>query len=212
MVADYGDILAYSEVDAALATRFPGVQVIPTNVPSFQTVIASFVDSQIARQPLDPERHCILINVDGRTHTDKPLPNGEGAPLVCATLDSDSGLLVVSPNAGFSLSLLKPRIRECYVFNNGNGGSQFRSRDVFPGCLFMAKALRSANRSQLPALPLAKIPDLDPAQPLVLWVDGFGNVKTSITRVQARQLGWVGNQELPLTSWSEARAQTIPCP
>lgn len=185
LVADYGDGLAYTEVDAALSVRFPGVQVIPTNVLPLRTEVAGFVTAQIARRALDPQRHCILINVDGRTHTDKPLPNGEGAPFVCATLDS--GLRVFSPNSGYSLSWLKGRMVTCQKLSDGNGGSQFRSRDVFPQ--LMSAVIGGAN-GNFPDLPLDQIPDFDPAEPLVLWVDGFGNVKTSITRAQAKPLGW----------------------
>lgn len=193
LVADYSDRLAYTEVDVALAVVFPGVQVISTNVPPFRTEVAGFVACQIARAGLDPQRHCLLINVDGRTHTDQPLVNGEGAPFVCVTLDS--GLRVFSPNAGSSLSLLKSRIVACHQLSNGNSKSQFRSRDGFPQ--LMARVVRGAN-GNFPDLALDQIPDFNPPESLVLWVDGFGNVKTSITRSQAVRLGWKSGAQIML--------------
>ena len=204
LVADYGDGLAYAEVDAALASQFPRVQVICVDVPRFETVVAGFAASQIARARLDPERHCILINVDGRTHTDKPLTNGEGAPFVCATLDSD--LRVFGPNAGDSFSFLRRRIVACQKLSNGNGKSQFRSRNVFPE--LMARVLRGAN-GRFPDLPLDQIPKLSPP-PMVLWVDGFGNVKTALTLSQAKQLGWKSGASLMLMVGGRGADYAVP--
>lgn len=185
IVADYGDSLAFAEVDAALVAQFPGVRTVPVRVPQYRTEVAGFVAAQLARRALDPRRVAILINVDARTHTSEPLPDGAGSPFVCATLDS--GLRVFSPASGFCLSFLRDRIARAEVLLTGAGSGQFRSRDDFPR--FMAEVFRGNGHAHTP-FPLDQIPEFQPAQPVVLEMDGYSNVKTSITRTQAEALGW----------------------
>lgn len=193
VVADYGDPLAFAEVDAALVTQFPWVRTVPVHVPKYRTDVAGFVASQLARRALDPRRAAILINVDGRTHTAEPLPDGAGAPFVCATLDS--GLRVFSPASGFCLNFLRRRIVCAEVLLSSAGSGQFRSRDNFPP--LMAEVFRGNGHARAP-FPLDQIPEFQPAQPVVLWIDGYGNVKTSITYTQAEALGWKPGQVIEI--------------
>jgi hypothetical protein len=194
VIADYGDGLALREVALALQCALPGVSITYLNVPAFNTIGAGFAASQLARRTLrDPGRTALLINVDPRFQTETPLPDGAGAPFFCARLDS--GVWVFSPNAGFSLSFVKPRIRELAQLSGGAGSGQFRSRDDFPD--LMAQALRQNGQklSELSQL-LTTIPDFAPAGVVALWVDGYGNVKTSLTRGQAVAQGWAPGQQL----------------
>ncbi|MDO8505703.1 MAG: SAM-dependent chlorinase/fluorinase [bacterium] len=184
VVADYGQVgdLAWTELRIALASQCRGWQMFSTVVPKFNTPAAGFVAAQIARG-LDRINACILINVDPRTDNRKVVRDGAGAPFVCAVLDN--GVLVFSPNAGYSLAFLKSRIKNLYILHNGGANGQFRSRDLFPG--LMAQVERTGFVG-FQKFDLAKIPD--PPTQVVGYVDGYGNVKTTMTRSQARVAGW----------------------
>lgn len=190
VVADYGQPgdLAWAELSAALSAPILGCQMIPVVVPRFNTIAAGFVAAQLARR-LNRPGNGILINVDPRTDHTRPVADGAGAPFVCAVLKND--LLVFSPNAGHSLSSLKAHIRACYLLHEGGANGQFRSRDLFPGlmALVVRKGLtKSKWFDGFNQFDLAKIPDL-PAQ-VVGYVDGYGNVKTTMTLSHAIAAGW----------------------
>lgn len=190
VVADYGPVgdLAWSELYAALMRQLLGWQMIATVVPKFNTVAAGFASAQLARG-LNSTSDGILINVDPRTDSGTPVADGAGAPFVCAVLDN--GVRVFSPNAGYCLSFLRPRIKACYLLHAGGANGQFRSRDLFPR--LMALVTRNGLQKSkwfdgFNQFDLAKIPDSPPQ--VVAFVDGYGNVKTTMTLSQAIAEGW----------------------
>lgn len=87
-----------------------------------------------------------------------------------------NGVKVVGVLAGYTLSFIKHHAQVLHTVKVSRGGSQFRSRDVFPNA---AAAIASGDLSLLgDVLKPSQIPD--PPTDRVAWVDGYGNIKTSI--------------------------------
>ena len=81
---------------------------------------------------------------------------------------------ILAVNSGYSLSFLKPAIKEARIVAVENEGSQFRSRDFYP------KVLGEIARDDY-----SRITDREPEIPdmprnVVCFTDGYGNLKTSI--------------------------------
>jgi hypothetical protein len=87
-----------------------------------------------------------------------------------------NGVKVVGVNAGFTLSFIKHHAEVLRMVKVSRGGSQFRSRDVFPPA---AAAIASEDFSLLGD---ELLPDQIPNVPVdrVAWIDGYGNIKTTI--------------------------------
>jgi S-adenosylmethionine hydrolase len=83
---------------------------------------------------------------------------------------------VVGVLAGYTLSLIKSEALQINTIKVSRGGSQFRSRDVFPQA---AAAIALGDYSLLgdEIIP-AQIPDLPTDR--VAWIDGYGNIKITI--------------------------------
>ncbi|HEY9736840.1 MAG TPA: hypothetical protein V6D06_11175, partial [Trichocoleus sp.] len=87
-----------------------------------------------------------------------------------------NGVRVVGVNAGYTLSFIQPQAQVLQTVNVSRGGSQFRSRDVFPTA---AAAIVQGDFSLLgDSLGTDQIPAVPPDR--VAWVDGYGNIKTTI--------------------------------
>ena len=173
VVADYGHgDLAFAEVCQRLALHLPQATLVATPVPSFDTVSAGFCVAQLALTP-GPRGRVVFHNVAPRGDTPDPRPGNQGERLLCARLAGD--VLVVGPNAGHSFSFVRDEavtLREVPV---GAAGSQFRSRDFFPALL--ARIVDGEETS----LGEAVARDAVPPRPerCVVYVDGYGNLKTS---------------------------------
>lgn len=168
LVADYGPgDLAAAEVAQRLALHLPGAQVHYTPVPPFDTVSAGFCVAQLALTE-GPEDRVVYCNVAPRADEDAPRDHNEGERLVAARLAS--GVLVVAVDSGHTFSFLRDEaLREVRFPETG---SQFRSRDAFPGVV-----AQLASGSDLYGDPIEPPPPA-PAE-AVLYTDGYGNLKTS---------------------------------
>jgi len=172
LVADYGHgDLAFAEVVQRLALHLPEATVVPTPVPAFDTVSAGFRVAQLALT-LGPAR-MIFHNVAPRSDTPDPRPGNQGERLVCATLPGE--VLVVGPNAGHAFSFLRDEALSLREVPYGAAGSQFRSRDFFPELL--ARVVRGDESCLGDDVGDGAIDDLPEHQ--VVYVDGYGNLKTS---------------------------------
>ncbi len=173
VVADYGHgDLAFAEVCQRLALHIPEATLVTVPVPAFDTVSAGFCVAQLALTPGPPDR-VVFHNVAPRGDTPDPRPGNQGERLVCAHLDG--GVLVIGPNAGHTFSFVSEEalaIREVVV---GAAGSQFRSRDFFPELL--ARIVTGDESCLGESLPPDGVAPLPPR--CVVYVDGYGNVKTS---------------------------------
>ncbi len=170
VVADYGTgDLAFAEVRQRLALLLPDADVSAIPVPPFDTVSAGFCVAQLAFGDGPPDR-VIYANVAPRQDEDEPRQDNAGEGLAAARLDS--GVLVVGVASGASLSFLAGDGVPVRAVDVPDAGSQFRSRDVFPAAV---AALATGDDSLLgPEIAVAPAPDR-----AVVYVDGYGNLKTS---------------------------------
>jgi hypothetical protein len=178
LVCDYapGD-LAWAEILSALSDSIPSeVRLFQTSVASFDTVALGFIIAQLAgrTRPLDAPKGIYFGNCAPRKDKATARTDNEGEGLVYAKLKNGSELLVV--NSGYSLSFVKPQIEVLHGTVAASKGSQFRSRDYFPGVV--ARCLNGDLTYRTEALNLDVIPDA-PAS-VVAYIDSFGNLKTSI--------------------------------
>jgi hypothetical protein len=175
VVADYGHgDLAFAEVAQRLALHLDRATVVATPVPPFDTLSAGFCIGQLALTEGPPGR-VVFHNVAPRADEDDPRPDNEGEELVAAW--TDAGILVLGPNAGHVLSFLRGRLGRAHTVQLPGGGSQFRSRDFFPALL--AELAAGRDRSLGGTLDPGAIPPVP--EETVVYVDGYGNLKTSWT-------------------------------
>jgi S-adenosylmethionine hydrolase len=174
LIADYGaGDPAFAEVKQRLLVEIPDAQIHELSVPPFSTLATGFWIAQLGLNP-GPAERLIYHNCAPRQDDPEARRDNEGEGLTYALLSN--GVKVVGVNAGYTLSFIKDSAKELYVLKVSRGGSQFRSRDVFPAA---AAAIANNDSSLLgEALKPEQIPDV----PLnrVAWVDGYGNIKTTI--------------------------------
>lgn len=173
LIGDYGvDDLAWAEVEAALRHNVPDCQGISrTALPAFDTWACAIALLQIHQQA--GKNDIVFHNVAPRKDDTGPRADNEGEAL-CAGW-SDRGALLVGPDSGYSWSLVGPLLRSLHRVKCSTGGSQFRSRDIFPQTipLILANAPGTLDKAEHPTHPL-------PAD-RVLLTDGYGNIKTSLS-------------------------------
>lgn len=150
------------------------LNVIATSVPSFDTISTGFLLSQFALGE-HPEGMVMYVNTAPRKEVTAAMVNNAGEKLVYAKLKN--GVEVVAVNSGYSLSWIKPYIAELRIIEVENEGSQFRSRDFFPRAV--ADILHGKHEARLRE---SVDPTLlqDPLENRAIWIDGFGNIKTSM--------------------------------
>jgi S-adenosylmethionine hydrolase len=174
LIADYGTgDPAFTEVTQRLLKALPQAQIHPLSVPPFNTLATGFWIAQLGLNPGLADR-LIYHNCAPRQDDPEARQDNEGEGLTYALLPN--GVKVVGVNAGYTLAFIKEHAKALHAVNVSRGGSQFRSRDVFPPA---AAAIAQSDFSLLgEALNPAQLPDA----PLdrIAWVDGYGNIKTTI--------------------------------
>jgi len=177
LIADYGTgDPAFSEVVQRLAIHLNGAQILPLSVPPFATLATGFWLAQLGLNPA-PVDTFIYHNCAPRKDDAQPRSDNEGEGLVYALLPG--GVRTLGVFAGYTLSFIAPRATELRWVNVSRAGSQFRSRDIFPAALGRLLAGDpdllgdKLDPAALPALPGDRI----------AWVDGFGNIKTTIADI-----------------------------
>jgi hypothetical protein len=174
IIADYGTgDPAFAEVAQRLLATFPTAQFHTLSVPPFSTLATGFWIAQLGLNP-GPRDRLIYHNCAPRKDDLEARANNEGEGLTYALLPN--GVKVVGVNAGFTLSFIKDWATTLRVVNVSRGGSQFRSRDVFPPA---ATAILQDDFSLL-GDPLNPQQILDVPGDRVAWIDGYGNIKTTI--------------------------------
>lgn len=174
IIADYGTgDPAFAEVAQRLLTTLSGAQLHSLSVPPFSTLATGFWIAQLGLNP-GPGDRLIYHNCAPRQDDPEARRNNEGEGLTYALLSN--GVKVVGVNAGYTLSFIKDYAKVLRVVNVSRGGSQFRSRDVFPPA---AAAIMQDDFSLLGEdLSSEQIPDVPHDR--VAWIDGYGNIKTTI--------------------------------
>jgi hypothetical protein len=179
-VADYGvGDLAFAEVQQRLAALLPDVTVVPTPVPPLDSLSAGFVIGQLAGGDGPPER-AVFHNVAPRRDDEDAREGNEGEELVAARLAS--GVLIVGPRSSFVLSFVREEVAELHHVEVPGSTSQFRSRDAFPPVV--AELVRGGRAPLGEAVPASSIEPVPERR--VVYVDGYGNLKTSWTSAPGR--------------------------
>jgi S-adenosylmethionine hydrolase len=174
LIADYGTgDPAFAEVKQRLLLALPQAQIHELSVPPFSTLATGFWIAQLGLNPGASDR-LVYHNCAPRQDDPEARRDNEGEGLTYALLPN--GVKVVGVNAGYTLSFIKDHAKALHTVNVSRGGSQFRSRDVFPPA---AAAIANDDFSVLgDPLDPSQIPDA----PLdrVAWTDGYGNIKTTV--------------------------------
>jgi S-adenosylmethionine hydrolase len=179
LIADYGtNDPAFAEVSQRLLQDLPDAQIYCLSVPPFSTLATGFWIAQLGLNP-GPSDRLIYHNCAPRQDNPDARTDNEGEGLTYVLLPN--GVKVIGVWAGYTLSFLKNAAESIHTVQVSRGGSQFRSRDVFPSA---AASLVQGDRSLLgDKISPAQIPDVPSDR--VAWVDGYGNIKTTI------QADWV---------------------
>ncbi len=174
LIADYGiGDPAFAEVTQRLLMGLPSSQISLLSVPPFSTLATGFWIAQLGLNP-GPSDRLIYHNCAPRQDDSEPRLDNEGEGLTYALLPN--GVKVVGVNAGYTLSFIKDHAQVLHTVKVSRGGSQFRSRDVFPTA---AAAIALADFSLLgEELKPNQLPDAPCDR--VAWIDGYGNIKTTI--------------------------------
>lgn len=179
LVCDYGvGDPAFGEVSQRLLSLEPDLTVYPTSAPAFSTLATGFWIAQYAIQ-LHPEKFIIYSNTAPRRDTKQERKANEGEKFAYAKLQN--GVEIAAVNAEYCFSFVKHLIRDFHVVNIPNKGSQFRSRDFYPEAVV---GLLQGKHSQYvgEALQVSEILDI-PSHKLA-FVDGYGNLKTTIRKTE----------------------------
>lgn len=175
-VSDYGiGDPAFSEVSQRLLNFFADFQIINTSVPKFNTVATGFWISQLALGE-HPDEMMIFSNTAPRKDKLVERVANAGEKFTYALLKN--GVEITAVNAGFCFSFIKPFIKTLAEIKVKNHGSQFRSRDFYPQTT--AEIARGNKDILGKELSIDLIPDFPTNQ--IAWVDGYGNIKTTIRR------------------------------
>jgi hypothetical protein len=163
--------------------------ILPTSVPSMDTIGTGFLTCQLALGP-NPPGTVFYVNTAPRKERRGAMTNNAGEKLVWARVavpssadDAPREVELVAVNSGYSLSLLRDHIVELRRLEVPHDGSQFRSRDFFPAVVADILHGRHAERLLEPH-PVDELPAFP--ESAVMWTDGFGNIKTSIRRSAVR--------------------------
>ena len=176
IVADYGSgDLAFAEVVQRIKLHLPNAEPVLTPVPSFSTLAAGFCVAQLGLNEA-PSGTLVYHNVAPRTDEDTARRDNAGERLAFARLST--GVRIVGVNAGYTFAFIRDAATELRWAAVPAEGSQFRSRDLFPQA---AAAIALGQPDALAdEIGLGQIPDVPPNR--VAYIDGYGNLKTTITR------------------------------
>ena len=174
IIADYGQgDLAFAEVVQRLKVHLPDAEPMLVPVPAFATLAAGFCVAQLGLQAAPPGT-MIYHNVAPRQDDPAVRAGNEGERLAFARLPT--GVRVIGVNAGYAFSFIKDVAEELRWIASPAEGSQFRSRDLFPqaaAAIALGVGDMLGDDINEDALP-------EPPSSVVAYVDGYGNIKTTI--------------------------------
>src|SRR3954464_4413830 len=184
VIADYGPTgdLAFAEVVQRLKRHLPDAEPVLTPVPPFATLAAGFCVAQLGLGEA-PAGTLVYHNVAPRQEVEEAREANAGERLAFARLAT--GVRVVGVNAGHAFSFVRDAAEELRWAAVPAEGSQFRSRDLFP----QAAAAIALGRPDALGEPLR--PEDVPEGPghRAAYVDGYGNIKTTVAHDPGRVRG-----------------------
>jgi S-adenosylmethionine hydrolase len=176
LIADYGsNDPAFQEVEQRLLALYPEFKIAKTSVPPFNTTATGFWIYQFALG-IHPQSMMIYSNTAPRKDDKNQRNENAGENFLYAQLENGVDILAV--NAGYCFSFIKPYISRYTTLNIKNQGSQFRSRDFYPE----AAAKIALGDWDVIGRDLAKEMIPEPPKDTIAWVDGYGNIKTTIRK------------------------------
>jgi hypothetical protein len=185
IIADYGGgDLAFAEVVQRIKVYLPDAEPVLTPVPPFATLAAGFCVAQLGLNEA-PAGTIIYHNVAPRADDEEARTGNAGERLAFARLPT--GVRVIGVNAGYAFSFVREAAEELRWAAVAAEGSQFRSRDLFPQAaaaiaLGQPDALADKlRRTDIPTVPRGR----------VAYVDGYGNLKTTIAAADDARPGAV---------------------
>ncbi len=89
-----------------------------------------------------------------------------------------NGVEIIAVNSEYIFSFVKPILQEFKDINVSNQGTQFRSRDNYPS--IVSEVMHGDYHNLTENLSLSLIPDVPKSR--IAWIDGYGNIKTTIRR------------------------------
>lgn len=198
LICDYGiGDGAFAEVIQRFHQFDPAGHFQPLSVPAFATVTTGFWIVQLAIWNLT-QNVTIFSNTAPRHDDHNGREANAGEKFVIAELTN--GTKIGAVFAGYTFSFIKPYIKSIHEAQTPDRGSQFRSRDYFP------EAFYKTITGQLqpgPSIKLSDIPDAPANQ--IAYIDGYGNIKTTITSSQTR---FTAGQNISLTINSQTHTAT----
>ena len=173
VIADYGPgDLAFAEVAQRIKLFLPDAEPLYTPVPAFATLAAGLCVAQLGLNPAPPNT-LIYHNVAPRKDDKEGRADNEGERLAFARLPT--GVRVVGVNAGYTFSFVREDAEELRWASVPAGGSQFRSRDLFPEAA--GDIVAGSSGSLAGEIEPSKIPDVPTDR--IAYVDGYGSLKTT---------------------------------
>lgn len=196
-IADYGsDALATSEVLENIR-RFAGAPFFVRIIASrpFNTIHTSFLLEQLHRgmDEYQVGQTVFFLNTDPRTHTKEVVQAAGGSVFVAAYLRG--GAIVLTPNAGYCLSLIKNNIEKLVEIKVAADGTQFRSRDIFSSVVAKALAEDIDSFFENELSVEEKIPNV-PSGVFLLHNDNYGNMKLFLQKKELVRQGIYEGDEI----------------
>lgn len=182
LIADYGNgDPASQEVKQKIYQFLPEAHVDTLSVPPFNTLSTGFWNAQLGLNS-GPNNRVIYHNCAPRKDNLKARINNEGEGLTYVLLPN--GVKVIGVLAGYTLSFIKDCAEAIRVVNVPRVGSQFRSRDIFPQAV--AALIKNDFGLLGREISAQEIPNV--IENSIVWVDGYGNLKTTISFDEWRSL------------------------
>ena len=186
VVVDYAPSgLEFGEINSKFISFLDNpqnVHIQETSVPSLDTMAIGFVTAQYALAPQN-KRVVIYGNAAPRHRSEKAQKDNEDNGIKYAKLKN--GVEIINVDSEFAFGFVKNQIVEFKEIDCPNAGSQFRSRDFFPERV--AKIINGDYSVLGKDLDINDIPDIP--NNLVAWIDGFGNIKTTMRRSDLIKMG-----------------------
>lgn len=177
VVTDYGTgDPAFGEVSQRILSEIPEAQLHLTSVDAFDTLATGFWIYQFGMAP-HPTPMFIFANTAPRKDKTEAREHNEGERMMYGKLST--GVEILAVNAGYVFSFVKPYLTEFKVVDIANKGSQFRSRDFYPHALGSLIKNRGGLLETVDPMSI-----LDTPEQKIAWIDGYGNIKTTIRRSQ----------------------------